>query len=121
MVVAVPSVQVPEVQKIIASGNAIDMSLNAYSSIDPSANYVLTVDRKLIGSFRIRQNDNLNWHLDQLNNGTHRVNIFISFSDNSNLTFCSFHFNIADGNQVQTVTATRINQSNYGFDLVIEK
>ena len=43
-----PSVQVPEVHKITASGNAVDLFLNSYSSIDPAATYDLTVDRKLI-------------------------------------------------------------------------
>ena len=116
-----PSVQVPEVHKITASGNAVDLFLNSYSSIDPAATYDLTVDRKLIESFQLRQNDNLKWRLDQLNEGTYRVNIYVGFSNNATPTFCNFQFNVADGNKLQSVTATRIDQRNYGFDLVIEK
>jgi hypothetical protein len=119
--VAGPQIQSPEVHKIAATGDAIDLSLNAYSSMDPAATYDLTVDRKLIGSFRLQQNENLKWHLDQLNAGTYRINIYIGFSNNATPSFCNFQFNIKDRLRIQSVTATRIDQRNYGFDLVIEK
>lgn len=109
-----------EVSKIIVKGEALDLSLNAYSSSDPAAKYDLTVDGRLIESFRLPQNDNLKWHLDYLSVGPHRINIFVQYS-NTNPTFSNFQFNISDGNHSQTVTSTKIDSHNYGFDLVVEK
>lgn len=113
-------VQTPEVNKIFASGDAVDLSLKAYSSLDPAARYELTADRKLLGSFMIQQYENLKWHLDQLNAGTHRINIYVG-SGNTVTSSFHFQFSIEDNGDTQSVTATRIDQSNYCFDLVMEK
>ena len=115
-----PQAQTPEVTKIFAFGDAVDLSLKAYSNIDPAATYELTVDRKLLGSFRIQQYENLNWHLDQLNAGTHRINIYAGVGNTLTSSF-HFQFSIEDNGGIQSITATRIDQSNYGFDLVMEK
>jgi len=115
-----PQAQTPEVTKIFAFGDAVDLSLKAYSNIDPAATYELTVDRKLLESFRIQQNENLKWHLDQLNGGTHRINIYVG---SGNTVTSSFHFlfSIEDNGDTQAVSAIRIDERYYGFDLVIEK
>ena len=115
-----PQAQTPEVNKIFAFGDAVDLSLKAYSNIDPAATYELTVDRKLFGRFRIQQNENMNWHLDQLNAGTHRINIYVGVTNAATSSF-HFQFSIKDNGDLQSITATRIDQSNYGFDLVMEK
>jgi hypothetical protein len=113
-------VQPVELQKIALSGPVIDMMLNAYSSLDPGTSYKLTMDRNLVESFRITQNENMKWHFDNLMAGTHRINIYTAVTNNMYTGFCNFRFTINNGTESKSVITTKIDQDNYAFDLSIE-
>jgi hypothetical protein len=110
-----------EVQKIFVSGNDVDLTLNAFSSSGQVTRFDLYVDRRLIESFRLPQNDDLTWHLENLSIDSHRINIYVGFASIETPSYSSFQFTISDGTSIQTVSLTKIDQRNYGFDLVIEK
>jgi hypothetical protein len=109
-----------EIQKIAVTGPVIDMTLSAYSSLEPGTSYSLTIDRTLVQRFNITQTENMRWHFDRLVAGTHRVNINIMFSTNTASGFCNFKFTLNNGTESKTVYATKIDQNNYAFDLELQ-
>jgi hypothetical protein len=119
-VVSDRNVQPVELQRIVLSGPVIDITLNAYSSLDPGTNYKLTLDRNMVESFRISQNENMKWHFDKLAAGSHRINIYTALTNNTHTGFCNFRFTINNGTESKSVIATKIDQDNYAFDLSIE-
>lgn len=112
--------QSQQLPKLVFSGQKITISLFAYSSLDPSTIYDFSINRKLVESFRVNQNENMKWDFEDFGAGTHRLNIYTRISNSASPSFSNFQFSISDGNVVQSVHATRIDQFNYGFDLVIE-
>ncbi len=119
-----PGIDRPEpqkaVQKIVLPGPSIDLSLSAYSSLDVSTAYDLSVDRRMLQSFRINQNENMKWRLESLSAGAHRINIYTRIINNQSSGFSSFLFTASNGTDTRSVIATRIDQYNYAIDLVIE-
>ena len=115
-----PIEPVPVPEKIVASGNAVELGLVAYSSLESIRSFELSVQAKTLESFQIAQSVKKDWHLNNLSPGTYRININVGYGKDNSPGFCNFQFTVSDDHKTQSVTATRINSNNYGFDLVVQ-
>jgi hypothetical protein len=109
-----------EVPSISINASNAEILLNAYSTLPASTPFLLSIDGQIKDEFYVQTTAKKNWDLGNLKPGTYKIRVYAKFQDDDDANkFCSFQFNVNDGSTMHSITCRKLDDRNYGFDIIV--